>query len=63
MSKKIGCVILMMIVSMVMLANTALAASFNVTISPDKNFNDVAVEGEIVYTISTSAKSNNLILR
>ena len=59
MSKKIGCVILMMIVSMVMLANTALAASFNVTISPDKNFNDVAVEGEIVYTISTSAKSNN----
>ena len=59
MRKKIGCVVLMMIVSMVMLASTALAASFNVTIEPNKNFNDVAVNGEIIYTISTSAKSNN----
>ena len=59
MRKKIGCVVLMMIVSMVMLASTALAASFNVIIEPNKNFNDVAVNGEIIYTISTSAKSNN----
>ena len=59
MRKKIGCVVLMMIVSMVMLASTALAASFNVKIKPNKNFDDVAVNGEIIYTITTSQPTNN----